>query len=139
MKTKVTVSEHIKASREKVFLVWTRPDLAGKWICPEGMTVKKFTSDVRPGGKWASVMSDGQDDFSTEGTYLEVIPNEKLVYTWDEEGPTNPITRVTVTFKEKDGGTLVTVHHDRFMDEETADAHEGGWTSMLEALARAFL
>jgi uncharacterized protein YndB with AHSA1/START domain len=134
MKTSITVSQHIKARREKVYHAWTT-----KWIGPEGLTVKKFSADVRPGGKWSLQMAAEGENFATEGTYLEVIPNEKLVFTWDEEGPSNPITRVTVTFKDKDGGTLVTVLHDRFMDEEQAEAHTEGWASMLQNLEKLLL
>ena len=74
------------------------------------------------------------------GTYREISPPTRLVYTWDwvEEEYQVGETLVTVEFKDLGGSTEVVLRHERFPAAEATAAHEEGWTSCLTRLEDVF-
>jgi uncharacterized protein YndB with AHSA1/START domain len=70
------------APREKIFQAWTDPELLKEWFTPRPWTVSHAEMDVRPGGSSLIVMNGPNgEEFPNRGVYLEVVPNEKLVFT----------------------------------------------------------
>ena len=67
---------------EKIWAAWTTPKLLMPWFCPLPWKTIACEIDLRPGGIFRTVMQspEGQQ-FPSSGCYLEVIPNEKLVWT----------------------------------------------------------
>ena len=136
----------IDAPREKLFRAWTEPELLRQWFAPLPYTTPVVELDVRPGGAMRVVMRgpDGAD-MPVSGIYLEVIENERLVFTdaytkaWEPSG--KPFMTVIVTFGNEGGKTRYTalVRHWTVADRE---AHEKmgfhkGWgqcADQLEAL-----
>jgi uncharacterized protein YndB with AHSA1/START domain len=137
----------LNASPEKVFKAWTDPKLITQWFTPPPWKTTHAETDVRPGGTSYIVM-EGPDGtkMPNRGVYLEVVKNEKLVFTdayakaWEPSG--KPFMTVTLTFENQGGKTKYTarVRHWTVADRE---AHEKigfhqGWgiaTDQLEALA----
>ncbi len=72
------------------------------------------------------------------GTYRLIDPPRKLVYTWNWENSTTPDTLVTVDFRSQGESTEVTVTHEKFLDIETRDKHNEGWTGCMGRLDRLF-
>lgn len=72
----------VDVPRELVWAAWTRPEHLKKWFTPAPWTTVDCEIDLRPGGIFRTVMRspEGQD-FPNLGCYLEVVPNEKLVWT----------------------------------------------------------
>jgi uncharacterized protein YndB with AHSA1/START domain len=72
----------LNAPREKIFKCWTTPDLMKEWFCPKPWAVSHAELDLRAGGSSLVVMRspEGQE-FPNKGVYLEVVENEKLVFT----------------------------------------------------------
>src|ERR1700722_19121624 len=72
----------IDAPREKLYRAWTEPELLKQWFAPAPLTTPIAELDVRPGGANLVVMKlpDGQE-MPNHGVYLEVVPNEKIVFT----------------------------------------------------------
>jgi uncharacterized protein YndB with AHSA1/START domain len=68
------------------------------------------------------------------GVYREVVPNEKLVFTWAWVSTPERESLVTLTFKPDGTGTLMTLLHEQFFDEDARDRHQGGWTSAVDKL-----
>jgi uncharacterized protein YndB with AHSA1/START domain len=137
----------INAPRAKVYRAWTVPELLKQWFAPLPYTTPVAQIDLRPGGANLIVMRgpDGQD-LPNRGVYLEVVENERLVFTdayvsaW-EPSP-KPFMTVILTFEEQGGQTKYTarVRHWTAADREAHEKmgfHEG-WgrcTDQLEALA----
>ncbi len=73
---------------------------------------------------------------SNWGEFLEIIPNQKIVFTWcqDPTPGSKPDTTVTITLKEESGKTKLTLTHVGFTDLELRDAHNGGWNGGLDDL-----
>jgi len=68
--------------REKLYAGWTRAELYPKWFCPKPWYVSDVKIDVRPGGGSEMIFhGPNGEQFSNRGVYLEVVPNEKLVFT----------------------------------------------------------
>jgi glutathione S-transferase len=130
---KVQVSEFIRGPREKVFAAWIRPELAVQWHCPEELKVVSFTNEAKVGGKYHLVMEGEAGVFPTWGEYLEIIPNQKLVMTWGGEGDRRYESVVTVEFSDQDGGTLVSLTHEKLVEEDL-QSHREGWQSALRHL-----
>ncbi len=136
----------IDAPREKLFRAWTDPELLRQWFAPRPWTTPVAQTDVRPGGASRVVMR-GPDglEVSSQGVYLEVVPNARLVftdaYTQAWEPSQKPFMTVILTFADEGGKTRYTarVRHWTAADRE---AHEQmgfyqGWaqcTDQLEAL-----
>ncbi len=135
----------IDAPREKVYRAWTDPSVLRQWFAPAPYTTPKAELDVRPGGSNLIVMRgpDGQD-MPNRGVYLEVVPNERLVFTdaytsaW--EPAEKPFMTVILTFDNEGGKTRYTalVRHFTVADRE---AHEKmgfhqGWGLCTDQLAK---
>jgi uncharacterized protein YndB with AHSA1/START domain len=134
----------IDAPREKLFRAWTDAEILKQWFAPLPYTTPVAELDVRPGGANLIVMRgpDG-NDMPNRGVYLEVITNEKLVFTdaytraW--EPAEKPFMTVILTFEEEGGKTRYTarVRHWTVADRE---AHEkmgfhAGWGQCADQLA----
>ncbi len=72
----------VPVSPEKVFRAWTTPKHLEQWFCPKPWFVSDVEIDLRPGGAFRSVMHgpDGER-FENTGCYLEIVPNQRLVWT----------------------------------------------------------
>jgi len=143
MTTKTTNSvklrRHLPAAPERVFSAWTEPDQMRHWAAPEGVEVANAEVDLRVGGAWRIEMHapDGQR-FIVAGTYREVAPPTRLVYTWQwqHEGPDAVESLVTVEFRASGDGTEIVVTHEQLADADDAARHEQGWTSCLNRLEK---
>ena len=128
------VSEIINAPRAKVFKAWTDPALIKLWFAPGSMTVGKVECDPRPGGRYLVEMIGEEGSPTAIGEYVEVVKDERLVFTWGWQGDEDEPTRVTVTLQDHDKGTRVMVLHERFTSAESRDRHAEGWKACLDKL-----
>jgi uncharacterized protein YndB with AHSA1/START domain len=104
-----------------VFEAWTKPELFRQWWVPKsmGMSLLSCEMDVRVGGKYRLVFAhEASESMAFFGTYLEVAPYSRIVWT-NEESDDGPVT--TVTFEEKGGKTLLAMH-ELYPSKEALDA-----------------
>jgi len=115
-----------------VFEAWTNPTLFRQWWLPKsmGMSLRSCEMEVRVGGKYR--LEFEPDGMAFFGTYLEVIPHSRLVWTNEESGGGGPVT--TVTFEEKGGKTLL-VLHELYPSKEALDA---AGTGAADAMVETF-
>jgi uncharacterized protein YndB with AHSA1/START domain len=118
----LVVSRTIDGPPRLVFEAWTRPELFTRWWVPKSAPVTLLTCemDVRVGGTYRLVFSFGEQTMEFFGRYLEVTPCSRLVWTNDEGGE-DAAAITTVTFEERDGKTLLTMH-DLHPSKEALDA-----------------
>jgi uncharacterized protein YndB with AHSA1/START domain len=134
----------IDAPREKLFRAWTEPKLVKQWFAPLPWTISAVELDLRPGGSSLFVMRDPDgNEFPNRGIYLEVVKNERLVFTdaftraW--EPSEKPFMTAIVTFEDEGGKTRYTarVRHWTVADREAHEKmgfHEG-WGQCADQLA----
>ncbi|WP_173931431.1 SRPBCC family protein [Chelativorans sp. Marseille-P2723] len=132
------------APREKVFHAWTKPELLKQWFVPRPWTIANVETDLRPGGKCLIVMLDPDGrEYPNPGVYLEVVKNEKLVFTdayteaWKPSE--KPFFTCIVTFEDENGKTRYTARA-RHWRAEDREAHEKmgfheGWNRCADQLA----
>lgn len=143
-------------ARELVFDAWTDPDLLARWFAPRGCTIHFARIDVRAGGGFHScVRSPELGDCWTVADFREVVRPERIVFAWriadargdavspqsqghDPEWPAETV--VTVTFTERNGGTLVTLAQNVGEALAKRTGAHPSWVQMLakldETLAR---
>jgi uncharacterized protein YndB with AHSA1/START domain len=103
---------------------------------PVGTTAAEAEADVRVGGSYHIRMVVPNDEHNVSGVYREVVPNEKLVFTWAWRTTPERESLVTVHLKaDGDGGTIMTFTHEQFFDEAARDRHNAGWSGTFEKLA----
>jgi uncharacterized protein YndB with AHSA1/START domain len=116
----LVVTRTVNGPARLVFEAWTKPELFKRWWVPKslGLTLLSCELDVRVGGKYRLVFKHGDSTMEFFGTYLEVTPCSRLVWTNDEGDEAGQVT--TVTFEEKGGKTLVVVH-DLYPSKDALD------------------
>ena len=130
----------IDAPRELVFSAWTQPAHLVRWWGPNGFTLPHCDVEFHPGGAYKFCMRapDGSDHW-VWGTYEEIVPPSRLVFSWHRtETPARvdpwAVTRVTVTFAEEAGKTRLALRQAVFPLAEECLDHRGGWNECLDRL-----
>lgn len=138
----LTLARRLKASPAKVFAAWTDPQKIIQWFGPaetkdDSVEVKEM--DVRVGGAFriSFVAKDGEYH-EVGGKYLEVLPNERLVFSWAWHSTPERQSQVTIVLKPEGDMTFLTLTHEKFFDEAARDGHKHGWTGTLDKLERLF-
>ncbi len=129
--------------RKLVWEAWTNPEHVKEWFCPLPWKTVECEIDLRPGGKFRTVMRSPEgESHPGEGCYLEIVPFEKLIWT-DALGPGyRPAASAFMTgiilFEDHPEGTKYTamaIHRD----PDTRKKHEemgfhGGWNIATDQL-----
>jgi uncharacterized protein YndB with AHSA1/START domain len=137
VKPSLTLKRRLNAASEKVYAAWTEPEKIAKWFGPDAGAVVRAETDVRVGGRYTVVFrTEDGEEHHVSGVYREVVPNEKLSFTWAWRSTPERESLVTVLIKPDGGGTLLTLLHEQFFDEAARDRHEYGWTGSLNKLER---
>ncbi len=130
--------------REKLYAGWTRPELIVQWFTPKPWQTTSCEMELRPGGAFKTTMRspEGQE-FPNVGIFLEVVPNERLVFTdaylpgW-EPNPNQFFTAI-VTFETLPSGNTRYTARVRHWTKEASDKHaamgfEPGWGAAFDQL-----
>jgi len=149
-KKELFITHLFDAQREVVFRAWTDPEQLKNWYAPDGCTIEFKSIDPTQGGSFHSCIYDPiHGECWVKGSYLEVLPNQKLVFTMvmsDENGnsvssvkagktedwPEEQIT--TVTFESIGEQTKVSIHQTVLEEEAKKTGAYQGWIKMLNKL-----
>jgi uncharacterized protein YndB with AHSA1/START domain len=129
----------LTTSPTKVFRAFTEADALAKWLPPNGFACTVHHLDARVGGTHRASFRNFSTGHSHafEGTYLELVPGERLVYTDRFDDPNMPgEMRVTVTLKQVSCGTDVSIVQEGIPDAIPEEACYLGWQDSLVNLAK---
>ena len=134
----VTLHKTVKARIDRVFKAWTEPAQMSKWFGGQGVTAIRVSHDFQVGGDYRIEMDHGDQTSHVIGTYKEIVPNTKLVFTWNSDFPEVGAqdSIVSVQFIDKGDSTEIVLNHSKFVAEISAQAHTEGWTYALATLDR---
>ena len=146
--TDLVLTRDIAAPREVLYKCWTTPEHLMHWFVPKPHKVTACELDVRPGGKCNTTFDVDGTEMPNNGVYLEVIPNEKIVFTdtytegWVPKP--DPFMTAIITFEDIGHGRTRYTATVRHRTPEAAKTHVdmgfyGGWgtaTDQLEAYAQ---
>ena len=139
----LVLQREIDVPHELVWAAWTQPEHLAQWFAPSPWTITECEVDLRPGGMLRFVMRspEGQE-YPNVGCYLEVVPNERLVWT-DALLPgyrpsEEPFFTALLTLEPRGTGTLYTAvamhrDEDNRKKHEEMGFHEG-WGQVLDQL-----
>jgi uncharacterized protein YndB with AHSA1/START domain len=129
------------APRALLWAAWTKPEMIVRWLGPVTWPAISHTSDFRVGGRWSATLQStaGAGAYHQYGVYLEIMPEERLVFTfkWGDghEDGTPVDTVVTVVLTDSPGGcTLLEFTHAELKSPLSAERHEYGWNSTFDRL-----
>jgi uncharacterized protein YndB with AHSA1/START domain len=138
-KPEVFVTCLIHGPRERVFHAFTDPHLLPDWWGPSRLTTTVELQELRFGGRWRYVQRDAEGNaFVFHGVYHEVVPNERLVDTFEYEGTPGHVQLEFITFSDEGDQTRIDEHvlyesaADR--DEMVAEGMESGLTEGIQRL-----
>lgn len=129
----------LATSPAKVYRAFTEADALAKWLPPNGFACTVHHLEAKVGGTHRASFRNFTTghSHSFEGTYLELVPGERLVYTDRFDDPNMPgEMRVTVTLKKVSVGTDVSIMQEGIPDAIPEEACYLGWQESLRNLAR---
>lgn len=128
----LVVTRTVNAPARLVFEAWTNADLFKKWWVPKsfGLNLVSCEMDIRVGGQYRLAFLHEGSTMEFFGTYLEVTPDTRLVWTNDEGDAGQTVT--TVTFEENEGKTRLAVHN-LYPSKEALEA-DGSTGALPESL-----
>jgi uncharacterized protein YndB with AHSA1/START domain len=136
-----TITRVLDAPRAQVWRVWTDPDEAPYWFHPRSLTTPRdrVDFDVRPGGayRYTMVAPDGTE-YPTGGTYREVVPPERLVFTWGSPNDADEVMPVVTLELAEQGAsgeqTLMTFRLVGVEGQPGDNNFYDGWAEALDLL-----
>ena len=142
----LTLSRLIQAPRIAVWRCWTEPELIKQWFTPRPWTTPVVETDLRAGGAtYMLFRGPNGEEFPNRGVYLEVVPQQRLVFTdayveaWVPSA--EPFMTAIISFADEAGGTRYEARV-RHWSEEAMKRHESmgfhdGWGKAADQLAAA--
>jgi len=131
----IAIMQIFDAPPSRVFRAWSQSELFQRWWVPKsvpGILLVSCDMDVSTGGKYRlEFAAGGSETMSFYGKYLEVIPNERIVWT-NDEGEEGAVT--TVTFGDQVGKTLLKFHEIYPSREAVEEALKGSAAALPEQL-----
>jgi uncharacterized protein YndB with AHSA1/START domain len=139
VKPSLTIKRRFNAPPEKVYGAWTDPEKITRWFGPAQAECLHAEAAPRVGGRFHLIFRtpDGEEH-DVSGVYREVVPNEKLVFTWAWRTMPERESLLSIALKRDGEGTLLTLLHEQFFDEAARDRHHFGWTGALDKLEALF-
>lgn len=131
----VTIVRRIKAAPARIWAAITAPEQMVRWWGPDAGPTLSAEADVRPGGRFSVVfrLLNG-DEHNPTGVYREVVPDRKLVFTWEWAGARERDSLVTFLLVPFEGGTQLTLIHEQ-LPPDAVESHEHGWAGWADKLA----
>ena len=138
MPSTIRLHRVLRTSPEKLYRAFIEPDAMAKWLPPHGFTCTVHSMDARVGGAYKmsfTNFSTGQSH-SFGGTYVELLPGQRIRYTDRFDDPNLPgEIQVTVTLKKVSVGTELNIIQEGVPDVIPAEACYLGWQDSLSQLA----
>jgi uncharacterized protein YndB with AHSA1/START domain len=134
-KPSLTIKRRLNAPPAKVFAAWTDPEKVKGWMGPGDVKVLAVECEPRAGGRYRWLMrAPSGEDHDVSGVYREFVPGRRLVFTWAWKSTPERESLVTVDLKPEGDGTLLTLTHEQFFDEDARDRHRQGWEGAMDKL-----
>ncbi len=139
MPSTIRLHRVIATKPEKVYRAFVEPDAIASWIPPYGFlcTVHEMNATVGGGHKMSFRNFTTGESHSFGGTYVELVPGERLVYTDRFDDPNLPgEMNVTIELKAVSVGTEINITQEGVPDIIPAEACYLGWQDSLDKLRR---
>lgn len=124
-----------RAPPARVFAAFTDPKMVAQWFGPKQTSVNVLELDLRVGGTYRFDMHLPNGGIAgLKGTYIEIAPPQRLVFTWSWTDGVTQNSEVTLDFHAHESGTELVLVHRKLPDAQQRDHHGAGWSSSFECL-----
>jgi len=132
----LTLKRRFSASPEKIYAAWADPQKLVQWFGPGSVEEGSVRADLdlRVGGRYRISFKAKGTYNEVGGVYREVVPNQRLVFSWAWHSTPERESLVTISIQPEGSDTLLTFRHEQFADVTARDNHERGWTEFLGKL-----
>ncbi|HEY2806469.1 MAG TPA: SRPBCC family protein [Gemmatimonadales bacterium] len=122
----------------EVYAAWTTADAIAQWMAMPGCEQVKVQCEARAGGRLVIDLVHQGKPWREDGTWLEVVPNRRLRFTWvTPETPAAVNSVVTVEFTDRGASTDLTLTHTGFPNQQERDSHDAGWQQIVDVIIAA--
>ena len=134
----LTLKRRLNAPPAKVYAAWTDPEKIARWFGPAHVVAGSVRADIdaRIGGRYRVSFRMKGEHHEVAGVYREIVPDQKLTFSWAWHSTPERESQVTVSLKPDGDGTLLTLHHEQLFDQAARDGHESGWIGTLDKLEK---
>jgi len=132
---KLTVTRIFQAPCALVYQAWTNPAQLSQWLNPKDAACRSVSTDLKVGGHYRITMDCGKGEHIASGEYLDIIPNQRLQFTWHWDHYPMPDSVITLTFEDLGTATRLTLVHAGLPDQEDVTEHSQGWNRLIEKQA----
>ena len=132
----IVLTREIAAPRTLLFRLWTEPEHLMRWWGPQTTTASSASVDLREGGAWRHcILTAEGKEYWSHGRYLEIVPPERLVFTfaWEgQNGKPGHQMKVTVELHELGEKTRLVFRKVELPDDTELKLQTGGWEQALD-------
>ncbi|NKJ05012.1 SRPBCC domain-containing protein [Rhizobium sp. SG741] len=132
----IVLTREIAAPRTLLFRLWTEPEHLMRWWGPQTTTASAVSVDLREGGAWRHcILTAEGKEYWSHGRYLEIVPPERLVFTFaweDQDGKPGHQMKVTVELHELGDKTRLVFRKVELPDDTELKLQTGGWEQALD-------
>jgi uncharacterized protein YndB with AHSA1/START domain len=139
MPSTIRLHRVVAARPEKLYRAFLEPDAVASWLPPYGFLCTVHALDAKVGGRHRMSFRNFTtgESHAFGGTYLDLVPGERLVYTDSFEDPNLPgEMKVTVSLKAVSVGTEVNIEQEGVPDIIPTEACYLGWQDSLDKLVK---
>jgi uncharacterized protein YndB with AHSA1/START domain len=133
---RIVLQRVFKAPCALVYRAWTEPQHMFQWWHCQDSQCRGIEADVRVGGAYRIHMVSDKGDHIAIGKYLEVVPNQRLRFSWQWENYPMPDSIVTIELEDLGTTTRLTLTHEGIPDRPETPDHKSGWTAALDRFGR---
>jgi len=138
-KPSLTLKRRLKAPPQKVYEAWTQPAQMMRWWGGSNEASRSAETDLRVGGRFhVGFKGDNGEQHDVSGTYKEVTPYSRLVFSWAWRTTPERESQVTIDIRPDTDGSILTLTHEQFFNEQARDDHARGWGFGLDQLEKLF-
>ncbi|MHA1525133.1 MAG: SRPBCC family protein [Alphaproteobacteria bacterium] len=138
----IVVEGFIAAPPSTIFRAWTDPEIVVKWFGQTPNSLHSATIDLRLGGSWQFLkLVDEAMTVGFEGEYLDIVPGQRLVFSWvhvvthaNGTREATPVSKVEVTFTAKGKGTNIRLVHSAISSADARRGIGGGWEAAFASM-----
>ncbi|MFD8498151.1 SRPBCC family protein [Amycolatopsis sp. NPDC059657] len=133
----IDIVREFEATPAQVFRAWTDPEIVPLWLGPSGMSMDLIEYNVTDGGRYHYVHRDDAGEYVFRGVFHAVVPNERIVQTFQFDGWPTEVSLETLTFEDLGGRTRVH-KHSVFLSVASRDAmvESGMERGVLDSMTR---
>jgi len=128
---KLVIKRLLEADRKRVFSALADPAKMAQWFYGMESGQARMTCDFRVGGKYSIEMFNDEQQCVPTGEYLEIVPTEKLAFTWWLDGLVKN-SKVSIELFERGNYTELVLTHE--LPQDVIERHEHGWANCLDRL-----